>query len=288
MAEPVVTTLAEVESIIARIRKAPYIALDIETAYATKADMTKGLKASGGSVRLVQLAWLEDGTIQDCVIDLWAVGRAVDWMPRLLDPYQLTIIHFSTFEFEWLYWHFGIDLQNIYDTCRAWQKINKARKESGWRGETHKASLGEVAKFVLGINMDKALQISHWGARVLSEEQIHYARLDARILIPLYLATQRHAKKHRVTNVIKADFKGRAWIDAIRVRCDHQPGSIARFVEHIEHAAFKGELDRWAIALEKEPLSFHRRLDLDRAIAARGKLLEPQAPHHEPPAPDQA
>ena len=91
----------------------------------------------------------------------------------------LKIIHNKTFE-EKVLGHYGIQINNIYDTLIESRKRHKKNKD----GMGNK--LGEVCERELGIYLDKSLQASDWTSRPLTQGQRDYAAADAEVLLQIY------------------------------------------------------------------------------------------------------
>jgi ribonuclease D len=122
----------------------------------------------------------------------------------LENPQIEKLIHFLDFELEWARVHLGArTITPIYDTCLAWQVINKKLKAMpddavqailpGW--EKHNAKLGTLAERYCGLAIPKEDQASNWGLRPLAAHQIIYAATDVAILPLLVARTRQTADK---------------------------------------------------------------------------------------------
>ena len=72
----------------------------------------------------------------------------------------------------------GIEINGVFGTL-----AESRRRRAGADGGH---SLRVVCDRELGITMDKAEQTSDWARRPLSESQLRYAALDARVLVSLW------------------------------------------------------------------------------------------------------
>ncbi|NOT60402.1 MAG: hypothetical protein HOP19_09280 [Acidobacteria bacterium] len=126
-------------------------------------------------VALVQLAFRAEEKIQVAVIDTLAL-RDLEALRR---PLELSLstkaIHNASYDATRLQRHYGIATSPIHDTMLA------AR-----RSGDKKCSLKAQAAARLGLELDKTEQRSDWSRRPLSQEQLHYASLDAVATLMLY------------------------------------------------------------------------------------------------------
>ena len=93
------------------------------------------------------------------------------------NPQIKKIFHFARTDLGFLYYWLGIDLKNVFCTKSA-SKLT--------RTYTDKHSLKDLLKELLNVDIDKANQLTDWGASELTKEQIKYAGNDVFYLIPAY------------------------------------------------------------------------------------------------------
>src|SRR5215218_1000702 len=148
------------------------VALDIET---TDLDP----RAPSGEVRLVQVSNGEQTFVVDC--------RCVDVAPliELLED-KTVIAHGGDFEWQWLYYHYGVELTDVRDTLLM-ARILAAGDMAV------EASLGAVAERELSIKLDKEMQdggaslgYEGWAAKTLTQRHLDYAARDVQVLFPLF------------------------------------------------------------------------------------------------------
>lgn len=156
--------LAELADRAAQVRA---LALDIET--------TNWWDREAEKVALVQLAFRENDHTHVAIIDTLA---KVELEP-LRHPLELSLatkaIHNASYDAVRLLRHYHISTSPIHDTMLA------AR-----RSGDKKCSLKAQAEAYLGLSLDKTEQRSDWSRRPLSNEQLHYASLDAACTLLLY------------------------------------------------------------------------------------------------------
>jgi ribonuclease D len=164
----------------------------------------------------------------------------------LEDPDVEKLIHFLDFELEWSKVHLGArTITPIYDTCLAWQVINKKLKGlpaaevqaliPGW--EKHNAKLGTLVERYLGLEIPKDDQASNWGRRPLAAHQIIYAATDVAVLPALVARTRAYAD----TLGVSADITSR--ITYVKSRVHQRVGAAAR--------SRHDDLTRVSLALER-------------------------------------
>ncbi len=167
-------------------KAARYFGLDIETYGKGDRD---GLRPWIGRIRLIQIA-LPNGTTgvfdlggwkdyDECRQKLKDVGF-FDALKELCEnPNILKIGHNLKFDIRWIEEHLGIKTRGI----RCTQMLSQLY----WAGlKSYKHNLKYLAKRVLDKDIDKTEQISDWGWE-LSNRQINYAALDARLPIDIFL-----------------------------------------------------------------------------------------------------
>jgi DNA polymerase I-like protein with 3'-5' exonuclease and polymerase domains len=106
------------------------------------------------------------------------------------------LIHNAGFELRFLA-EAGIELSSFEDTMQA----------AGLLLGVHRRGLEDAASAYLGIEVPKALQLSDWGAPVLSGGQIAYAALDAVMAFQLWrkMRLELHAKGRGAAYVLQRD-----------------------------------------------------------------------------------
>lgn len=122
-------------------------------------------------------------------------------------------IHFADFEQQWTLARFGVGVENVYDTCRAWQVIQdhlgklspEELAETGvpWQ-EKHPNKLSELVERYIGLELPKEEQVSDWSRAELRSEQVVYAALDVAILPPLSAYTKQVVSRLGLDDAVSA------------------------------------------------------------------------------------
>lgn len=198
----VITTDRGVAAAARRLGRASRVALDIETA------ANRGSGAWNGAPRLIQLGVDEPGLGREqIVVDCFRADPS-PLFALLCDEKVEKVIHWARFEQEWFAFHYGLWLPNIYDTCLAWQAIERKRVKDDPDYRKHSSKLTAVADEILDEPMDKTNQSSFWGREDLSVGQIEYAALDVAILHPVVDRTKEVAADLGLEDKIRTSCNG--------------------------------------------------------------------------------
>lgn len=111
---------------------------------------------------------------------------------------QTKIAHNAKFDTKWVRHHLGVEVGSIYDTYLA--SILIAAGEGDRRH-----GLADVVQFFLGRTLDKAEQVSDWGAAELSHSQVEYAAKDAAIMIEVRDKLEERIVADKLTEVLKLE-----------------------------------------------------------------------------------
>ncbi len=169
--------------------------LDIET-YPLREfvqDTDGGIAPRKSAIRLIQIY---DGKAHVYVFDLKKIG-SISQIPTALWERPL-IAHNALFEMKHLL-HSGIVLKKLGCSLLADRVINgnrtRLKKECGLLSS---ASLKNLSKEMLGLDIDKEMQTSDWSEDTLTEIQIEYAALDAVLPIKLFQKQREVLSKKRL------------------------------------------------------------------------------------------
>jgi DNA polymerase-1 len=146
------------------------------------------------TVLLLQIATAEKVYIFDCsLVDIQPLKRILE------NPNILKILQNAKFDYKFIKQHFGITLNNIFDTMLA-ERVLTA-------GIAHKYSLEAITKKHFDFNLDKSVRLSFTqGVTQLSEEQLRYAATDVVILFPLYEAQEKKLEEEALRNIAQLEF----------------------------------------------------------------------------------
>ncbi len=92
-------------------------------------------------------------------------------------PQVLKVFHFARFDMAVLKYYLSANVQPVWCTKIASKLVRTYADRHGLR---------DLASDLLGIELDKANQMSDWAAEDLTESQLTYAANDVRYLIPIY------------------------------------------------------------------------------------------------------
>ena len=157
-----VDTPAALRTVSTDLRGCKILAFDVETA----------LDFAG--LCLLQVATRE----RTYLIDPFAVADLNSLVDILNGNGSLKVIHNARFERRVLA-AVGIPLDNVFDTMEASRMLRGTDAIGGH-------SLAMVVERELDLALDKSCQTSNWTRRPLDPDQLHYAALDAEILLSLY------------------------------------------------------------------------------------------------------
>lgn len=111
------------------------------------------------------------------IVDPLALASLEPLRPVLERAAPLKVIHYSVFE-ERVLGAIGFSLTGVFDT---WEASRRKHGLQALGGHT----LSAVCERELGVAIDKSEQASSWAARPLSRRQLHYAAVDAEVLLGL-------------------------------------------------------------------------------------------------------
>lgn len=126
-------------------------------------------------VRLCTMQFATDR--QNWVVDALSITDLNPVASLLESPSVLKVIHHAPFERR-VFQTYGVGIENVLDTCV------ESRRIRGKQPDGH--GLGSVSKRELELNLDKEMQKADWTCRPMTKRHLHYAALDAEVLIDLY------------------------------------------------------------------------------------------------------
>jgi DNA polymerase-1 len=235
--------------------KKPYTAAELET---MRANVRKNLALDThqGQVRLVQIAAPGDAIY---LFD----ARCVDirgLAPVFTAPERpVAIFQNGAFDLQ-LLWQHGIQ---VPDGSRLWDTMLAAQvAEANADKANEHYGLGDLVQRYLGREIDKEPQGSDWSGP-LSSDQLHYAALDAAILLPLYRAQVEQLRADNqlpvVTDIEAPCLPATAWLEWAGLAVD-EPGWVdVEAYAREQRDRVKAELDAY-VAERLDVEKWHARL----------------------------
>jgi DNA polymerase-1 len=188
----IVTTNDGLRQAVAYCAATKLVGVDTETCDPSGRPMEEmgALDFHRNAIRLVQLAAGD----RSYIIDLFEITDVRPLMELMMDPNVLKIGQNLKFECGNFLKHWGVWIENCFDTMiasRFFQRFVKRFPETGeyptdYSSSERRHNLAAIAARFLNVDLSKAEQASDWGVAELSREQIEYAFLDAEIMLPLY------------------------------------------------------------------------------------------------------
>ncbi len=156
-----VTEATQLQQLLRELRRQPVVAVDTES---------DSLFAYYYKVCLIQLSVPE----ADYLVDPLALRDVTPLGSLFANPTVQKVFHAADSDIVALKRDYGFTFANIFDTL--W-----SARILGWANR----NLAAILKERFGIRLDKRAQRTNWGRRPLAPEQLAYARLDSRYLLPL-------------------------------------------------------------------------------------------------------
>jgi hypothetical protein len=269
-----VTDRAALAAVCERVRRAPIVAVDIETDCGPIGSPPEW-EPSDGAIRLVQVAWPEAGANACAVVDCYAVPA--DPLVRLLaEPGRTVVAHNIRYEQQWLSFHHGIRaFADPVDTSIAFRIFECVWALQDPAYERQDARLETVARRVVGVDKG-AYGLSFWGAEPLAPEQLRYAALDALALLDIAQATEQIVAGFGCEDQVRAASRA-ACREAVRRLPAPRGVVLDEFQQLLDVAVTVGELDELGALARRLSLGYHGRAMLRDAWRARRDTLRPKA-----------
>jgi ribonuclease D len=156
-----VATESSLQTMMADLMNQPRVAVDTEA---------NSLHAYQEQVCLIQFSTPD----RDYLLDPFAFAGLEPLAPLFASPHIEKILHAAEYDLLGLKRDYKFEFASLFDTMQAARILG-----------TQKVGLDAILNERFGISLNKRFQKADWGARPLSHDQLEYARLDTRYLIPL-------------------------------------------------------------------------------------------------------
>ncbi|KZV86994.1 hypothetical protein EXIGLDRAFT_711949 [Exidia glandulosa HHB12029] len=158
-----VTTPEEFARMLAQLRKAHEIAVDLEH---------HSYRTYSGFLCLMQISTREE----DWVVDLLAVREQVPALGEVFaNPEVVKVFHGAESDIVWLQQDFSLYIVNLFDTYHATKVL-----------DFPKHSLASLLDAYTDFTPDKRYQLADWRIRPIPSEMLLYARSDTHFLLHIY------------------------------------------------------------------------------------------------------
>lgn len=158
------------------------------------------IETSGLDFRRDQVHTCQIGVGTEAVVVQLEAGVIPRNLSRLLtDPAVLKIFHHAPFDLRFMTSKWHVEPASVACTKIAAKII--------WPGrESKEYSLQPLLDEVLGVRIDKTLQVSDWSRDELTSGQVEYAANDVRYLVELFDELMVEADAHGVADLVRASF----------------------------------------------------------------------------------
>ncbi len=178
-----------------------------------------------------------------CRIDISELGTI------FADPTIEKVFHAAEYDVICLRRDYGFEFTNLFDTMQAARILGLP-----------KLGLSSLLEEYFNVIVDKHFQKADWGKRPLSQDMIHYARLDTHYLIPLQEKLSSALQKSKQLKVAREDFlriahstctpNGKPLYTAVRgyhTLSPQQLAVLAALCKYRDHIAMQADLPPFKI-----------------------------------------
>ena len=191
-----INTIPSLKEMLADLSTHSRIAVDTES---------NSLHAYREQVCLIQFSTSQD----DYLVDPLAINDLSLMKPVFQNPAIEKIFHAAEYDLICLSRDFGIRVENLFDTMHAARVL-------GYDA----VGLDKILADKFNIQVDKRHQKADWGARPLTSDQIHYARIDTHFLLPLRDELEKELRSMGRWELAREDFKRAAMVESPKVETD--------------------------------------------------------------------
>ncbi len=191
-----INTISSLEEMLADLSTHSRLAVDTES---------NSLHAYREQVCLIQFSTSKD----DYLVDPLATNDLSLMKPVFQNPAIEKIFHAAEYDLICLSRDFGIRVENLFDTMHAARVL-------GYEA----VGLDKILADKFNIQVDKRHQKADWGARPLTSDQIHYARIDTHFLLPLRDELEKELRIMDRWELAREDFRRAAMVESPKVETD--------------------------------------------------------------------
>jgi len=144
-------------------------------------------------------------TVNGRAFDVWDDIQKEEAAEMLADGVHKTFVaHNAQFDLDFLAEHMGYEHQGpVFDTMVAYQVLTCGMRVNG---KPKSAGLGNVAREVLGVEMDKSFQKYRWDGHI-DADMYRYAEEDTRILFNLHKALEKGLRNSNLYKIFQLEMK---------------------------------------------------------------------------------
>eukprot|EP01017_Pseudomicrothorax_dubius_P006947 TRINITY_DN12088_c0_g1_i1.p1 TRINITY_DN12088_c0_g1~~TRINITY_DN12088_c0_g1_i1.p1 ORF type:complete len:214 (-),score=29.39 TRINITY_DN12088_c0_g1_i1:23-616(-) len=174
--------------------------------------------------------WRKEGLGFICLLQISAIDTdyvfdAIKLRPFLsdhladifADKTTVKLFHAGDYDLKWLKVDFGFDIDNLFDTERAFRELHPEKVDG--------ISLRWLVELYFGVRIDKRYQISDWRIRPLPPPMLDYCRKDSALLLLLFKRMNEELNKltvegenHLVRLAIKCNERSYQKVGTIKTR----------------------------------------------------------------------
>lgn len=157
-----VCTVPQLERMVEELSKESEVAVDVEHSNKSYEGMTCLLQFSSRS--------------KDYIVDVFPIWKEVPLLKKIMENESIIkVMHGAEMDTKWFQRDFNIHIINLFDTYRASRVL-------GFQKHSYAFLLNHYCEK----STDKTYQLADWRIRPLTQEMLHYARIDTHYLLEIF------------------------------------------------------------------------------------------------------